>query len=456
MILNPFKDKNILITGGSKGIGLEMAKEFARLKANVAIIARDKVVLDEARRLIEEAGPGTRCLAYACDVTDADTLRDYINMVRYEFGSIDGIIANSGYCHPGNFHELDFSDIDRQIDVNLKGVLYTLRLSIPHLLENKNGFIAITSSPAGNAGIFGFGIYGPTKAALNNLSYVLRSEYENKNIRVHLLLPPDTDTPGYKLEVPMYPKETKAVLDGGQLLYPERVAKIFVQGIANNRKVIAAGSSTKLLLRIMRFTPFLWDAYCRWKVRSAQKVLEEVAPVESAEAVETEEPVVSTEAQTESPRPATDVPEPESTAEDVPVEEPESAPEPQVDPEPEPEPEESTEEVEEEALFSGNGWKNHVESKVALEFEDLKPFLDRITKYANGLDRAMPDLFTGIADMDSKEYKSWEINTIFEGRKLTLRLHVALDAKDSIELRFEVPMKLAMIIEQERDRMVGY
>ncbi|PCJ53764.1 MAG: hypothetical protein COA73_14905 [Candidatus Hydrogenedentota bacterium] len=158
MLLNPYKDKNIIITGGSKGIGLAMAKEMAALGANLAIIARDKSALESAQLAIEEMGGGGRVLAYACDVRDHETLSDYINMVRYELGSIDGVIANSGYCHPGNFHELELADFDKQIDTNLKGVIYTLRLAIPHILENKGGFIAITSSPAGNAGIFGFSI----------------------------------------------------------------------------------------------------------------------------------------------------------------------------------------------------------------------------------------------------------------------------------------------------------
>ena len=455
MILNPFKGKNIVITGGSKGIGLEMAKEFARLKANVAIIARDKKVLADAQREIEASGEGVRCLAYACDVTDAATLGDYINMVRYELGSIDGIIANSGYCHPGYFHQFALKDLERQFDVNVKGVLYTLRLGIPHLLENENGFIAITSSPAGNAGIFGFGAYGPTKAALNNLSYVLRQEYAERNIRVHLLLPPDTDTPGYKLEVPMYPRETKAILDGGQLLEPEKVAKIFVKGIANNRKVIPAGSSTKLLLRLMRFAPFIWDAYTRRKVKSTQRYLKEVVLEE--EVVESEETAEVNEAPDESVETAEDIQETEvheEVVEDVEIhEEPEvevevENEEPVAEPEPVPEPEVST--------ASSNGWVNVVESEVSIEFEDLRPFLERITKYAIGLDRFMPEIFTGIAELGTDQDRTWELSTTFEGRELMLRMNAGMNGNESVQLHFDVPMKLAMIIEQERDRMVGY
>lgn len=288
MLLNPFDGKNIVITGGSKGIGLEMAKEFARLGANVALIARDKEVLDAAKREVEQCGSLIRVLAYSCDVTDPDTLGDYINMVRYEFGSIDGVVANSGYCHPGKFHEIELADFDRQIEVNLKGVIYTIHHAMPHLLDKGAGFIAITSSPAGNAGIFGFSAYGPTKAALNNLSYALRQEYADRNIRVHLLLPPDTDTEGYALEVPMYPPETKAILGGGSLLGPGPVAKKFVRGIANNRKVIAIGFETRFMIASLRIAPFIWEGYVRRKIRAARKAQSSAEKREETQSVNSE------------------------------------------------------------------------------------------------------------------------------------------------------------------------
>lgn len=272
MILNPFKGKNIFITGGSKGIGLGMARELGALGANLAIIARDKEALQTAKERIEEKGKGSRILAYACDVTDSDTLKDYIHMARYELGSIDGIIANSGYCHPGNFHELEIDDIDAQIDTNFRGVVHTVRHAIPYLLENDaGGFIAITSSPAGHSGIFGFGAYGPTKAAISNLAEVLRHEYRNRNIRVHLLLPPATDTPGHREEALLYPPETKAILEGGALLGADYVAKKFVDGIANQKKTIAVGGGARFRLLVHRYCPFLWDWHSRYKIRLVRK-----------------------------------------------------------------------------------------------------------------------------------------------------------------------------------------
>lgn len=298
MILNPFKGKSIFITGGSKGIGFEMACEFARLGANVAIVARDKDRMQEARSFLEDQGGGGRILAYACDVTDAETLADYVHMVRYEFGGLDGVVANAGYCHPGHFHEIAIEDFDRQIDINLKGAVYTLRCAIPHLLDTGGGWIAITSSPAGNTGFYGFGAYGPTKAALNNLADVLRQEYAERGIRVHLLLPPDTDTESYAHEVPLYPAETKAILDGGSLHQPADVAKVFVTGIANHKKTITVGVETKYFFFALRFAPFIWKFYVRRKKREARRALEKAKKKKNANSTSVDAPEDDTRRET--------------------------------------------------------------------------------------------------------------------------------------------------------------
>ena len=282
MILNPFKGKNILITGGSRGIGLEMAREFARNGANLALIARGKDDLQAAKTALEGVGKGISVRAYACDVTNAETLSDYINMIQFELGPLDGVVANSEYCHPGNFHELSLADFDRQIDTNLRGAIYTIRLALPHLLQNPNGgFIAITSSPAGHMGIFGFSAYGPTKAALSNLAETLHAEYSDRGIRVHLLLPPDTDTPGYREEVKLYPPECRAVLAGGSLLSAEYVAKKLVRGIADHKRRIAVGFEARAMMIAVSVFPKIWDVYSASKKRAARKKLEAKASAQN-------------------------------------------------------------------------------------------------------------------------------------------------------------------------------
>jgi 3-dehydrosphinganine reductase len=263
------RDKNILITGGSAGIGLALAHALAQRGAHLVLLARDAEKLAAAQAAL--AVHGGRVVVASCDVTQAEALGEAIQNAAAALGGLDGVIANSGHCHPGNFHAISLSDADRQIDVNLKGCVYTLHHAIPLLLARGGGFIAITSSPAGNAGIFGFSLYGATKAALNNLAETLHHEYRHRNIRIHLLLPPDTQTPGYDQEVLLYPPETRAILAGGALHPAEKVAERFASAIESNKRRVTIGLETHLLLWICRLAPCLWSWYTRYHVRKIQR-----------------------------------------------------------------------------------------------------------------------------------------------------------------------------------------
>ena len=275
--MSAFTGKHILITGGSTGIGLHLGHELAKLGADLSIIARNEATLEAAREAL--AAHGGRVSVFSCDVADAAGLGRCIDEAVEGYGRLDGLVANSGYCHPGYFHEMAVEALGRQIDVNLKGCVYAVRYAVPHLLANRHsreggnggGFIALTSSPAGNAAVYGFAAYGTTKAGLNNLAHVLRMEYEDRRIRVHVLLPPDTDTPGYAREVELYPKETRAILSGGRLFSPEQVAQVFMRGILRGRRTITVGFEMHLVLWLVRYAPWVWEAYVRWQKRRARR-----------------------------------------------------------------------------------------------------------------------------------------------------------------------------------------
>lgn len=263
------RGQRILITGGSAGIGLALVHALARRGAAVALLARDAGRLAAAAEAL--AAHGGQVAWRACDVTDAAALGVAIAALAEELGGLDGVVANSGHCHPGHFHEIAVDDADRQIDVNLKGVVYTLHHALPRLLAGGGGFVAITSSPAGFAPLYGFSLYGATKAALNSLAGTLRQEYADRGIRVHLLLPPDTDTPGYAHETTLYPPETRAILSGGGLHPAERVAETFARAIERGHPRATVGWETHLLLAVLRFAPSLWEFYTRQAIRRARK-----------------------------------------------------------------------------------------------------------------------------------------------------------------------------------------
>lgn len=261
-----FGDKHILITGASAGIGLAMACAFARHGARVALLARDHARLEAAAAQVADCGPAPEVVVADC--RDVAALGREMDALAARWGGLDGVVANAGYCHPGRFADLPLNDLHRQIDTNLMGTLNTLHLALPYL--RRGAFAALTSSPAGALPIYGFAAYGATKAALSSLAETLRQELREREIAVHLLFPPDTDTPGYAQEVTLYPAETRAILAGGKLLSPEAVAASFIAGIAAGRPLIVAGSEARLALALQRFAPGVWDWYCRRCIRIAR------------------------------------------------------------------------------------------------------------------------------------------------------------------------------------------
>lgn len=262
-----FKAKRILITGGSAGIGLALAESLARAGARTALLARDAARLAEAQARVARAGAAP--VLASADIRDAAALGTALEDVVDTLGGLDGLVVNAGYCHPGRFLDLETEDLRAQIETNLLGAVNTLRLGIPHVAQG--GFVAITSSPAGALPIYGFAAYNATKAALSALAGSLRLELAERGITVHLLLPPDTDTPGYAHEITLYPPETRAILSGGSLLPAEKVAEVFLAGIAAGKKTIIAGSEARLALLMQRFAPWVWDLYVRQRMRAAKR-----------------------------------------------------------------------------------------------------------------------------------------------------------------------------------------
>ena len=267
--MQQFRSKRILITGGSAGIGLGLALGLAKRGATLALIARGKEGLERAAAQIRELD--AEAYIHPCDVTDPEALGEAIQSLTDAMGGLDGVIANSGFCQPGRFHEISKDDMARQIDTNITGVLYTLHECIPFLLESPAPFIAVTSSPAGSAGIFGYSIYGATKAALNNLLNALRFEYEPCGIAVYTLLPPDTDTPGYAEEIKHYPPETRAILEGGRLHPTETVVEALIRGMERGKRHITIGMVSHLLFFLVRHCPKVWEWYSKRSIKKTQK-----------------------------------------------------------------------------------------------------------------------------------------------------------------------------------------
>ncbi len=169
------KDKVVLITGGSTGIGAEVARTLAAKGAKVAIAARREGKLDAVRA--EVAAQGGDIRAYVMDVTDKHQVKAVVEAVVQDFGRLDVIINNAGIMPIRPMSEVNTDEWDAMIDVNIKGTLYGIAAALPLFLAQQSGHIINLSSVAGIK-VFapGGSVYSGTKFAVSAISEGLRME----------------------------------------------------------------------------------------------------------------------------------------------------------------------------------------------------------------------------------------------------------------------------------------
>ncbi len=232
-----------LVTGGSEGIGLATAAALGARGARVSIVARDPVKLAAARERLGAA-------AVVADVTDPDGLTAAVAELRAAQGPVDVLVTCAGASEPGRFTDLDDEAFRRQWELNVAGTVRACRLVVPSMLERRRGHLVLVSSVAGFLGIYGFTAYAPTKFAVRGFGEALRGEVAPYGVRVSIVYPPDTDTPGLRREQDRKPAETAAISATIPPLPAERVAAAIVRGIERNRLHVTADPTSALLLRV--------------------------------------------------------------------------------------------------------------------------------------------------------------------------------------------------------------
>jgi NAD(P)-dependent dehydrogenase (short-subunit alcohol dehydrogenase family) len=189
-IMGRLSGKTALITGGNSGIGLATARLFLQEGARVAIIGQDAGRVREAAEVL-----GGGVLGIRANVASASDMTDVATRLHAEFGGLDIVFANAGIALPKPFAQADAANIDSQIDVNFKGVIYTVQSMLPIL--RKPASIILTSTTMIEKGVAGMSIYAATKAATRSLARTLSAELVGDGIRVNVISPGLIETPIY-------------------------------------------------------------------------------------------------------------------------------------------------------------------------------------------------------------------------------------------------------------------
>jgi NAD(P)-dependent dehydrogenase (short-subunit alcohol dehydrogenase family) len=180
-------DKNILITGGNSGIGLAAAQEFDAEGARVAICGLNEVTLQAAK---ETLGAGS--LAVRTDVSNLADLDTMFATIKREFEYLDGVFVNAGYSEFLPFEDVTEQSFDRVVDVNFKGVYFTIQKALPLLREGSS--VIINASVGARKGWPTTSTVSTCKAAVVHLARILSAELVDRGIRVNTLSPGPTDT----------------------------------------------------------------------------------------------------------------------------------------------------------------------------------------------------------------------------------------------------------------------
>jgi 3-dehydrosphinganine reductase len=251
-IMKDFQNKNIIITGGSSGIGFATAKEFARMGANLFLLARNIDNLNKAKqRLHQVFGPHLQIQVYSVDVSKKEEITSTITKIGNEFG-MDVLINNAGIGGNVRFEEVTLERLEYTMNLNYWACVYSTKAAWKYLKEAK-GHLGYVSSLAGYTGIYGFSNYSPTKFAITGFAEVIRMEAKDAGIGVTVLYPPDTDTPMMTDERRTPLPETEALSKGAKLMSPEEVAERFVKGIQHDRFEVLCNPQSHLV-RVLKGT----------------------------------------------------------------------------------------------------------------------------------------------------------------------------------------------------------
>jgi len=182
-----FRNRSVLITGGSRGLGLEIARRFAREGANITIVGRNGSSLGNAARDLE-AYEGS-ILAIPCDIRKREQVQAAVREHINRWGGIDVLVNNAGIIQVGPYEQMTIEDYQNAMATHLWGSLYTVLEVLPHMKRQHAGRIVNISSIGGRIGVPHLLPYSISKFALAGLSEALAAEVSGQGIQVTSVFP---------------------------------------------------------------------------------------------------------------------------------------------------------------------------------------------------------------------------------------------------------------------------
>ena len=178
----------VLVTGGSRGIGKEVALKFAENGYNVVInYVSEKTNVDELKKEFEEKG--VKALIMKADVTDSEAIENVVKTAIEEFGAIDVLVNNAGITRDNLLMRMNEEDFDKVIEINLKGTYIVTKAVTKYMMKKRKGSIINLASVVGVAGNAGQCNYSASKAGIIGFTKSIAKELASRNIRANAVAP---------------------------------------------------------------------------------------------------------------------------------------------------------------------------------------------------------------------------------------------------------------------------
>jgi short-subunit dehydrogenase len=252
------KDKIVIITGASSGIGKSLATEFAKRGANLILGSRQFVTLCGIAQSLEKEY-GIRAVAVQCDVSHEEDCHHLIKQTLLTFGKVDVLINNAGISMRALFVDTDVNVLKAVMDVNFWGTVYCTKYALPEILKTKGTIVGV-SSIAGYKGLPGRTGYSASKFAMNGFLDALRVENLKTGINVITACPGFTASNIRNTALDQSGKQQgESTLHEEKMMTSDEVAKIIANGVENRSRTLIMTGQGKLTVFLSKILPGLLD-----------------------------------------------------------------------------------------------------------------------------------------------------------------------------------------------------
>jgi short-subunit dehydrogenase len=253
MKTDSFRNKTVIITGASAGVGAACARAFAAQKAKLVLIARGEEALDA---IAVELRAQTEVLAISMTVSDTGSCLKLLERAEQVFGAVHCLINNAGTHLRGDVESRSPEDLAAMVDVNIRAPLVLTAAALPYLRKAGGGAVVMVGSLAGGAPLQGAATYSATKAGLRAFTYALADELRDSNISVGVVSPGPIDT-GFIMD---NLDEVEDIVFSQPMSSAEQVANAILKLAKGKRTEICMPASSGILLNLV----YLFPSLRRW------------------------------------------------------------------------------------------------------------------------------------------------------------------------------------------------